>query len=59
MLGIGTRPWSPVEVADLDAEDGRLATETRLARPFGIELDAEGDLYVMDTINSRILKVTK
>ena len=43
----------------MDAEDGKLATETRLDRPFGIELDAEGNLYVMDTLNSRILKVSK
>lgn len=42
-----------------DPEDGRLATATKLSRPFGLEFDAAGDLYVMDTINSRILKVTR
>ncbi|HKY39271.1 MAG TPA: hypothetical protein VJN18_25210 [Polyangiaceae bacterium] len=42
-----------------DAEDGLLATETRLDRPFGLEFDSDGNLYVMDTLNSRILKVTK
>jgi sugar lactone lactonase YvrE len=42
-----------------DDEDGLLATETHLKRPFGLEFDAKGNLYVMDTINSRILKVTK
>jgi DNA-binding beta-propeller fold protein YncE len=41
-----------------DAKDGLLATETMLRRPFGLEFDSEGNLYVMDTLNSRILKVT-
>jgi hypothetical protein len=43
----------------IDPGDGRLATETRLRRPFGIEFDALGNLYVSDTLNSRILKVTR
>jgi hypothetical protein len=42
-----------------DARDGKLATETLLARPFGLEFDGAGNLYVMDTLNSRILKVTR
>jgi DNA-binding beta-propeller fold protein YncE len=42
-----------------DSEDGKLATETRLARPFGLEFDPAGNLYVMDTLNSRILKVSQ
>ena len=41
----------------LDATDDMPATSMKLARPFGIEFDAAGDLYVADTINSRILKV--
>jgi hypothetical protein len=43
----------------LDDDDGRLATATTLARPFGIQFDPAGNLYIMDTINSRILKVTR
>lgn len=46
-------------VLGLDETDGLPATETKLARPFGIEFSPEGDLYISDTINSRILKVTK
>ncbi len=40
-------------------EDGLRATQTALARPFGIEFDPAGNLYICDTINSRIVKVTK
>lgn len=43
----------------LDEVDGLPATETMLARPFGIDFDPAGDLYIQDTINSRILKVTR
>jgi DNA-binding beta-propeller fold protein YncE len=39
--------------------DGLPARETRLARPFGIEFDPAGNLYVCDTINSRVLKVAR
>lgn len=46
-------------VLGLDDEEGLLATEMMLARPFGIEFSPEGDLYISDTINSRIVKVTK
>jgi len=46
-------------VLGLDETDGLLATETKLARPFGIEFSPDGDLYISDTINSRILKVTQ
>jgi PQQ-like domain len=41
----------------LDEEDGLPALETTLARPFGVEFDPDGNLFIMDTINSRILKV--
>ena len=42
-----------------DEVDGLLATETKLRRPFDLTFDAGGDLYVMDTLNSRILKVSR
>lgn len=41
----------------LDPTDGLPATETMLTRPFGITFDPDGNLYVMDTINSRILRI--
>lgn len=43
----------------LDDRDDLPATETMLARPFAIEFDPAGHLYISDTINSRILKVTR
>ena len=43
----------------LDDEEGLPATETHLRRPFGVAFDAEGNLYVMDTLNHRIVKVAK
>ncbi len=43
----------------LDAKDDLLATETKLKRPFAIEFDPAGNLYISDTINSRILRVAK
>ena len=43
----------------LDDTERLPATETVLRRPFGIAFDAEGNLYVMDTLNSRILKVAR
>jgi len=42
-----------------DAVDGKLATETPLKRPFGLEFDGAGNLFVMDTMNSRILEVPR
>lgn len=43
----------------LDDEEGLAATKTRLRRPFGVAFDPDGNLYVMDTLNSRIVKVAK
>lgn len=41
----------------IEDEDGMLATQIKLRRPFGIAFDPDGNLYVMDTLNSRIVKV--
>ena len=46
-------------VLGLDETDGLPARQTKLARPFGIEFDPAGNLFISDTINSRILKVTR
>jgi sugar lactone lactonase YvrE len=43
----------------LDEEEGLPGTETHLRRPFGIAFDPDGNLYVMDSLNSRIVKVAK
>lgn len=39
--------------------DGLLAKQVELSRPFGIAFDSNGNLFVADTFNSRILKVTR
>lgn len=41
----------------LDEAEGQPALETTLRRPFGVAFDPEGDLYVLDSLNSRIVKV--
>jgi len=43
----------------LDEEENLPATQTRLRRPFGVAFDPEGNLYVMDSLNDRIVKVAK
>lgn len=43
----------------LDDEEGLLATETRLRRPFGLAFDADGNMYIMDSLNNRVLKVIR
>ncbi len=43
----------------LDDAERLPAKETRLRRPFGIAFDPDGDLYVMDSLNFRILKVAR
>lgn len=40
-------------------EEGLPALETKLRRPFGIEFDPDGNLYIMDSLNSRVLKVAQ
>lgn len=37
--------------------DGGPAAAAQLSRPFGVAFDANGDLYISDTFNSRIRKV--
>ena len=43
----------------LELTEGKPALETVLKRPFAIEFDKDGNLYISDTINSRILRVAK
>ena len=41
----------------LDAKDDVPATQMKLKRPFNIDFDLSGNLFIADTINSRYLKV--
>ncbi len=43
----------------LDEEEALLGTETRLKRPMGLSFDAAGNLYVMDTLNDRIVRLAR
>jgi len=40
-------------------DEGKPATQIQLDEPNGVTFDAEGNMYVSDTLNSRIVKVTK
>jgi sugar lactone lactonase YvrE len=42
-----------------DDGDGGPARDAHLYRPFGIALDAAGDLYIADTLNNLVRKVVK
>jgi len=45
--------------AGLDRDEALLATETKLNRPFGVDFDPSGNLYVSDSLNSRIVRVAQ
>jgi DNA-binding beta-propeller fold protein YncE len=54
VVGTGTA----CETSKGDCPDGVLAQEISLNEPYGIAFDATGNLYVADTHNHRIIKVT-
>jgi serine/threonine-protein kinase len=41
----------------LSEQEGLPATETMLRRPFGISFGPDDNLYIMDSLNNRVLKV--
>jgi sugar lactone lactonase YvrE len=51
VVGTGTLGYSPGEEVP--------ATEVQLHRTFGIDFDAAGNLYVNDSLNSRVVKVNR
>ncbi|HLU66038.1 MAG TPA: hypothetical protein VKZ63_07170 [Kofleriaceae bacterium] len=40
-------------------EEGLPARQTALRRPWGVEFDPDGNLYIMDSLNHRIVKVLR
>ena len=46
-------------VLGLDEGEQLPATQFHLRRPFGVSFDPAGNLYVMDSLNSRIVKVAR
>jgi sugar lactone lactonase YvrE len=49
-----------VGTGELGADDEQLpATQSRLRRPFGIAFDPDGNLFVMDSLNERVVKVAR
>jgi sugar lactone lactonase YvrE len=50
VVGTGTQGFSG---------DGGLATAAELNTPFGVKIDVQGNLYIADTFNNRIRKVTR
>ena len=52
--GIITTVAGIPNVTGLSMTDGKLATESGLNLPFGIDIDAHGNLWIADTYNSRI-----
>jgi DNA-binding beta-propeller fold protein YncE len=53
------RTVAGIDKMGFDHTEGQLAMATELNRPFSVDFDAEGNLYVSDTINSRIVRVAR
>ena len=54
----GTGTITTVAGGGVDPGDGGLATSAALSNPFGVELDASGDLYIADSLNHRVRRVS-
>jgi streptogramin lyase len=52
--GIITTVAGIPNVTGFSMQDGKLATESGLNLPFGIDVDVHGNLWIADTYNSRI-----
>lgn len=55
----GTAAQCPTALNCFEPDEGMAAFDVQLATPYGIAFDPQGNLYIADTNNSRIVRIAK